>query len=555
MAVVPAQEPTGSGTHRSTEAENHVAPSTPDQAAGTGQTAGPALRSAVDAGNGVLALEAREITRRFPGVLANDRVSFELRHGEIHALLGENGSGKTTLCKILTGLYWADDGEVLLDGERVTFSSPAEACEVGIFMVQQHFSLVDRLTVAENVVLGWTRERSLRYKPKKIETEVAAVSEKYQLRVDPKAYVWQLSVGERQRVEILKALYRQARILIMDEPTTVLTPAECEGLFENLRGMARAGTSVIFISHKLREVAALCDRVTVLRRGRSVGSVDVKAGGVDHRELARLMVGHEIALNRKQPVEIAADAAVALSVENLSVVNDFGRVEVKDVSLQIRRGEVLGLAGVAGNGQRELAEGITGLRRRSGGSVSVDGRGLRPGRVDDAIAASMAYVPEDRLGTGLVPSLKVTDNVALKSSKSRRFCWGPFLRARRVLEYTNELLERFDVRGNATNTVRQLSGGNAQKVLLGREMSSSPNVLVVSALTRGLDVSAMESVRALLLEAAAGGVAVLLISEDLDEVLDLADRVAVIHRGQIMATVPPDTDRDTIGLMMAGVEA
>lgn len=501
------------------------------------------------------ALAARGITRRFPGVLANDRVNFELAHGEIHALLGENGSGKTTLCKIFTGLYQPDDGEIQMDGTAVKFGSPAMACEAGIFMVQQHFSLVERLTVAENIILGWSQGRSRRYQPKMIQAEVAAVSQKFHLEVDPSAYVWQLSVGERQRVEILKALYRDAKILIMDEPTTVLTPAECEALFDNLRDLADLGTSVVFISHKLREVAALCDRVTVLRRGQSVGTSNIKEDGVDHRQLAHLMVGRDIALKRKDSSSAAPDAAVVLSIDGLEVANDFGREEIRGLSLQIHRGEIVGLAGVAGNGQRELAEGITGLRRSSGGSVTVDGRRLRPGRVDDVIAAGVAYVPEDRLGTGLVPALKVIDNVALKSTRSRQFHRGPFLRLKRLLDYTNGLLEQFDVRGKASSTVRQLSGGNAQKVLLGREMSSNPKVLIVAALTRGLDVSAMESVRGLLLKAAADGVAVLLISEDLDEVLDLADRVAVIYRGEIIGTVPADSDRGTIGLMMAGVAA
>lgn len=497
-------------------------------------------------------LEARGITRRFPGVLANDHVDFELRRGEIHALLGENGSGKTTLCKILTGLYQPDEGQILVNGSPTEFASPVDACEAGIFMVQQHFSLVERLTVAENVVLGWTRERSLRLQPKKIAHDVAEVSSRYHLDVDPNAYVWQLSIGERQRVEILKALYRQAGILIMDEPTTVLTPAECDDLFDNLRELTQAGTSVIFISHKLREVAALCDRVTVLRRGKSVSSAQIKANTIDHRELARLMVGRDISLNRKSSSAVPETTDVALDVANLSVKNDFGHLEVDDVSLQIRRGEILGVAGVAGNGQVALAEAISGLRRCNG-SISVDGRRIRPGHVKDALAAGMAYVPEDRLGVGLVPSLRLTDNAMLKASASREFSYGPFLRPRNILAHTNDLLSSFDVRGTPSNTVRQLSGGNAQKLLLGREMSLAPKVLIIAALTRGLDVSAMESVRSLLLEAAEHGTAVLLLSEDLDEVLDLADRIAVIHRGRIMDTVQPDVDRESIGLLMAGV--
>jgi len=503
----------------------------------------------------VPAIAARGITRRFPGVVANDRVSFEVLPGEVHALLGENGSGKTTLCKILTGLYRPDEGEVHIDGRRVHFTSPRDAFDAGVFMVQQHFSLVDRLTVAENVVLGWSPHRTFRCRAREIEAEVAATSERFNMRVDPSARVWQLSVGERQRVEILKALYRGARILILDEPTTVLTPQECEHLFASLRDMTASGASVVFISHKLREVTAVCDRVTVLRRGRTVGAVDIAAAGADPRALARLMVGHEVSLATKDPLVVGADAPVALDVRSLGVSNDFGRLRIKDVSFSIRRGEVLGVAGVAGNGQRELAEAITGLRSHTAGQVLVGERVLRNGSPGDAIAAGVAYVPEDRMGTGLVPSLKVTDNVALKDFRSPELSRGPFVSPKKVLARTRDLLDRFDVSGRPDSTVRQLSGGNAQKVLLAREMSSNPRVLVVAALTRGLDVSAMESARALLLEAAGRGVAVLLISEDLDEVLDLSDRVAVVYDGRIMGIVGAHgADRDGIGLMMAGIE-
>jgi len=505
---------------------------------------------------GVAAIGARAITRRFPGVVANDKVTFDVMPGEVHALLGENGSGKTTLCKILTGLYRPDEGGVVIDGEPVHFSSPRDAYQAGVFMVQQHFSLVERLTVAENVVLGWSRQREFFCRRKEIEAEVAATSAEFHMAVDPTAYIWQLSVGERQRVEILKALYRGARILILDEPTTVLTPVECEHLFTSLRQMASAGASVIFISHKLREVLAVCDRVTVLRKGRTVGSVDVREDSAEPRMLARMMVGRDITLTKKPPSPISSKAEVALRVNNISVTNNFGHVSVRELSLEISQGEILGLAGVAGNGQRELAEAITGLRSRTGGTIVVGARTLRNGQPRSAIEAGVAYVPEDRMGTGLVPTLKVTDNVALKAFRSPDLSWGPIIRSKSVLNRTRELLDRFDVRGTPENFVRQLSGGNAQKVLLAREMSCGPKVLVVAALTRGLDVSAMESVRALLLKAASEGVGVLLISEDLDEVLDLADRVAVIYAGQIMGVVDPnDADREHIGLMMAGMGA
>ena len=501
------------------------------------------------------AIGTRGVSRRFPGVIANDCITFDVVPGEVHAVLGENGSGKTTLCKILAGLYRPDEGDVVIDDEVVRFNSPRDAYESGVFMVQQHFSLVERLTVADNVVLGWSKRRGFRHRRKEVEAEVAATAEQFHLEVDPSAYVWQLSVGERQRVEILKALYRGARILILDEPTTVLTPQECEHLFDSLREMTANGASVIFVSHKLREVMAVCDRVTVLRKGRVVGSVDIDEDGADPRMLARLMVGREISLMTKPPANVPDDAPVALDVAGLRVANDFGRLRLKDVSLQVRRGEIVGLAGVAGNGQRELAEAISGLRERQAGTVTVGDQPLRSSSPRHAIESRLAYVPEDRLGTGLVATLKVTDNVVLKDFRSPELSWGPVIRSDKVHARTRRLMEQFDVRGTPDNTVRQLSGGNAQKVLLAREMSSDPVVLVVAAPTQGLDISATESVRSLLLEAAASGVGVLLISEDLDEVLDLADRVAVIYDGRIMGVVDAEgADRDEIGLMMAGME-
>jgi simple sugar transport system ATP-binding protein len=501
------------------------------------------------------ALAAKGITRRFPGVIANDGVSFEVMPGEVHALLGENGSGKTTLCKILTGLCRPDEGEILLDGEPVRFGSPRDAYAAGVFMVHQHFSLVDRLTVAENVVLGWTRERHFRFDAKAVEAHVAEAAQEFHMEIDPAAFVWQLSLGERQRVEILKALYRGARTLILDEPTTVLTPQECETLFATLRRLVdNEQHAVVFISHKLHEVMALCDRVTVLRQGRMVGTVQVKQDELDPRKLAQMMVGREITLKRKTSFGAARGERVVLDIAGVSVANDFDRLRVKELSLSIHEGEILGLAGVAGNGQRELAEAVTGLRGRVAGSVRVAGRELRSGDPRDAIDSGVAYVPEDRMGTGLAPGLKLTDNIILKSYRTPAMSNGPLIRSQRALERTRELLERFNVKGRPDNAVRQLSGGNAQKVLLAREMSSDPQVLVVAAPTRGLDVSAMQSVRELLIAAAASGVGVLLISEDLDEIFDLADRVAVIHDGRVMGIVDHDKiDRDEVGMMMAGM--
>ncbi|MFN8205479.1 MAG: ABC transporter ATP-binding protein [Solirubrobacteraceae bacterium] len=504
-----------------------------------------------------LALAARGVTKHFPGVLANDRVDLEVLPGEVHALLGENGSGKTTLCKILTGLYRPDAGEVIVDGARVTFSSPADAYAAGVFMVHQHFSLVHRMTVAENVVLGWSRRRGLWFDRRAVEDEVAAAAEEFGIHVDPRAHVWQLSVGERQRVEILKALYRGARTLILDEPTTVLTPQEAEHLFQSLRRIVDNGGAVVFISHKLNEVLRVCDRVTVLQHGRNAGRISLREGGdaVDTRALARMMVGREIQLTRRTVGTPREDRGPVLRIRDLYVHNDFDRPVVKGVTLDVHAGEIVGIAGVAGNGQRELAEAICGLRPRASGEVSLDDRLLRSGDARETVRRGLAFVPEDRMGVGLAPGLKVSENLVLKAVDAKPFHAGPFVRMGRVRERTEELLKRFDVRGTADTLVRQLSGGNAQKVLLARELSSSPKALVIAAPTRGLDVAAMEAVRRLLGDAAQAGVAVMMVSEDLDEILDLADRVAVMCDGHITGVLDArEANLEEVGLLMMGQE-
>jgi general nucleoside transport system ATP-binding protein len=497
----------------------------------------------------------RGITKRFPGVVANDGVDFEARVGEVHSLLGENGAGKSTLSNILTGLYRADEGELELYGQPVSFSSPRDALEVGIGMVHQHFRLVEPFTVAENVVLGDHRDagRSFLINPRAIEQRVAELGERYGIAVDPRARIWQLSVGEQQRVEILKALYRDARVLILDEPTAVLTPQEATDLFETLRAMAADGRTVIFISHKLHEVKAVADRVTVLRGGRSVATVDTASA--TPRSLAALMVGREVEASRRPQGDVVI-GEVALELKGVTAAGDRGVAALKNVSLTVRCGEVLGIAGVAGNGQRELAEVATGMRPVTGGSVLVDGRTLRSGDPRQAIRAAVAHVPEDRLHTGVAPSLSIASNLVLKSyggSASR----GPFLQLKKIRERAVELIERYDVKAPGPGApARQLSGGNLQKVVLAREFSGAPKVLVVAAPTRGLDVGAIETVHAYLRQAAADGVAILLISEDLDEVLTLADRVAVMYEGEIVgeADVGAATVEE-IGLLMAGVRA
>jgi simple sugar transport system ATP-binding protein len=501
------------------------------------------------------AVTLRSVTKRFPGVVANDAVDFTALRGEVHALLGENGAGKSTLSNIITGLYRPDEGEIAIDGVPAVFRTPREALEAGIFMVHQHFRLVPVFTVAENVVLGdrhgvgstTVLDRDA------IIARVSELSERYGLGVDPRARVWQLSVGEQQRVEILKALYRDARILILDEPTAVLTPQEADALFVTLRTMASEGRTVIFISHKLHEVIAVSDRVTVLRGGRSVATVATE--GSTARSLAALMVGREVEMVRADRPPIADD--VVLRVEGVSALGDRGQQALRDVTFTIRAGEILAIAGVAGNGQRELAEAITGIRARTSGTVIAAGQTLASGDSRGAISAGVAHVPEDRLHTGVASSLPISANVVLKSYRTPGPSRGPFLQLGWIRRAATELIARFDVKapGHAT-PARLLSGGNLQKVVLGREFAGAPKVLVAASPTRGLDVGAIEAVHGHLREAAARGMAVLLISEDLEEIRALADRIAVLYEGRIVGIVDGATAQVTeLGLMMAGAAA
>jgi simple sugar transport system ATP-binding protein len=467
----------------------------------------------------------------------------------VHALLGENGAGKTTLSHVLTGLYHPDAGEIELYGEPVRFASPRDAIEAGICMVHQHFRLVEPFTVAENVILGDTKGEGRRFaiNPGSIERRVRELGDRYGLPVDPHAKVWQLSVGEQQRVEILKALYQDAKVLILDEPTAVLTPQEAETLFVTVRQMAAEGRTVIFISHKLHEVTEISDRVTVLRAGKAIATV--RTAESTRKSLASLMVGREVEAVRRNGHEPGTGPST-LVVEGLWADGDRGAPAVKDVALELLPGEIVAVAGVAGNGQRELAETLAGLRPPTQGVVSVGGRRLHGGDPREAIEAGIAYVPEDRLGTGVAPSMSITMNVALKSY--RRQSVGPLLRLRRMRDRAVELIRRYDVRATGPDEeTRKLSGGNLQKVVLAREFSSDPKVLIAASPTRGLDVAAIETVHRYLVDAAARGVSVLLISEDLDEILALNDRVVVMYEGRL-TQVPADAGVDEIGLLMAG---
>ena len=516
-----------------------------------GETPAPGRADTAPDGTGTIpALAARGITKRFPGVVANSRVEFEVLPGEIHALLGENGAGKTTLCNVLTGLYRPDEGYVELGGEPCRLRSPRDAHEAGIFMVHQRFRLVQPLSVAENVILGWSRERGIWFSPRRVEREVAKVAAQFQMPVDPGAKIWQLSVGEQQRVEILKALYRGARILILDEPTTVLTPQEVRQLFSTLRGLAAAGTSVVFISHKLPEVLAVAGRVTVLRAGQAVGTL--RTADTDARSLAHKMVGRDIVLARQQRAARNHVGEAVLGLEDVSAMGDLGTPALTGVSLRVRAGEIVGVAGVAGNGQRELAEVVAGERPSTSGTVTIAGM-PQHGTPWEAIDAGLGYVPEERFGVGIAPGMTIADNLILKSYREDGH--GPILHAKQALQNAAELIERFDIVARGPKTIaHELSGGNIQRLLLARELSGHPKILIAASPTRGLDVAATDSVRQLLAQSAERGVGVLLISEDLDEILDLSDRIAVMYRGRVVGVVDrDDADVDRIGLMMAGL--
>ncbi len=497
------------------------------------------------------AVKMTGIVKRFPGVVANDGVDFDVCRGEVHALLGENGAGKSTLSNILTGLYRPDDGSIEIAGQAVSLTSPRAALAAGIGMVHQHFRLVSTFTVAENIVLG-DQGSSLFMNRQDIAQRVTTLAEQYHLAVDPDARIWQLSVGEQQRVEILKVLYRGAQVLILDEPTAVLTPIEAEALFVTLRAMVAEGRSVIFISHKLDEVMAVADRVTVLRGGRTVGCV--RTADTTIRDLASLMVGRSIEFSRVERRQPAQPDKLVLSAHFVSALDDRGRRALHDVNLTVGHGEIVGVAGVAGNGQRELAEVIAGTRIATNGTVEVDGQIVRSGHARSAIASGIAHIPEDRLHTGLAAGHSVEDNLALKNYRSPLLSKFRILRRAAIRRQARELVDRYDVKTPTTATpVRLLSGGNVQKVLLAREFSGQPKVLIAASPTRGLDVGAIETVRDRLVEAADSGMGVLLISEDLDEIMSLADRILVIYEGRIVDDIAAGSaDRHHIGLLMGG---
>jgi simple sugar transport system ATP-binding protein len=492
----------------------------------------------------------RGIVKRFPGVLANDHVDFDIKAGEIHALLGENGAGKSTLMKILYGMYAPDEGEIYLDGEKISIHSPTDSISHGIGMIHQHFMLVDTLDVAQNVALGLKSSREPRLDLDIVSERITELSERYGLKVDPRANVGRLAVGERQRVEIIKALYRGAALLVLDEPTAVLTPQEVDDVFVIFRQMAKDGHALIFISHKLDEITALTDRVTVLRDGKAIGTRPTSE--VTKKDLANMMVGREVLLERYRPPAKAGE--VRLKLENVSALNDREQLVLKNVSLEVRSGEIVGVAGVSGNGQRPLAEVVAGLLPTSAGRIFLEARDVTGLTTAGMLQAGLSYIPEERMHDGVIKDFSVAWNFILQDHVREPYSRGIFLNFRYIDEHSKELIKSFNVKTPSRETpVKSLSGGNIQKLILARELDRHPRVLIAAQPTRGVDIGATEYIHNQLLLQRAEGLATLLISEDLDEVMALSDRIVVMFGGEIMGIVENEgISAEDLGLMMAG---
>ncbi|MEW5813962.1 MAG: ABC transporter ATP-binding protein [Spirochaetota bacterium] len=496
----------------------------------------------------------RDITKTFPGVLANDRVDLTVKLGEIHALVGENGAGKTTLMNILYGLHRPDSGTIAINGKQVEIDSPDTAIRLGMGMVHQHFKMVPSFTVTENITLGSepTRWKGIFIDEKRARARVAALSERYGLKIEPHLRVRDLPVGIQQRVEILKTLYREAEVLILDEPTAVLTPQETRELFSVIRGLVRHGKTVIFITHKLREVMEISNRVTVMRRGRVVNTR--RTAETTPQQLANMMVGREVLLRiNKTP---ANPGEVIFQVQDLVVLDNRGLPAVRGVTFEVRQGEILGIAGVEGNGQTELVEAITGLRTAEAGRINLNGRDISRSSPRRRRELGLSHIPEDRYTTGLNMQADLKDNAIVGSYYHPPFSNWNILSFSRIRQFTSQLFREFDVRTPGWNvTASTLSGGNLQKMVLARELSVRPRILVASQPTRGLDIGSIEFVHQRILKVRDCGTAVLLVSAELDEILSLSDRVAVMYEGRIMGIVEAQTaNEEALGLMMAGIK-
>ena len=495
-------------------------------------------------------IEMRNITKRFGDVIANENVNLSLYPGEIHALLGENGAGKSTLMNVLTGIYKPNSGDIFFHGKKVSIKSPKQAVDMGIGMVHQHFRLIPPLSVAENVFLYMPDCKKV-LRQKEMEDAINACSREFHLEVDASTKVWQLSVGEQQRVEIIKLLYRGADILILDEPSAVLTAQEAAEMFRVLRSMADSGKSIIIISHKMNEVMQNADRITVLKGGKVEDTMEAADATIER--LTRAVVGErEFVPQVRQNHDLSED--VVLQAENLSVKNDKGLEAVKNVSFTIRAGEIFGIAGVAGNGQKELTEAIAGLRKAEKGTVTVRGEDLTSLSIRKHIDKGVSFIPEDRLSMGLVPSLDMSDNIILKHFGWEKFSRRGILKKKMMDQTAEEYIEKYDIKTAGIHSpVGLMSGGNQQKLLIAREINGNPSLLVASYPVRGLDIGATEAIHRILLEESAKGTAILLVSEELDEIFQMADRIGVMCDGNMMAILDRrDADYDTIGRLMSG---
>ena len=497
-------------------------------------------------------VKLKQITKRFPGVIALDDVDFDVLPGEIHALLGENGAGKTVLTNILSGRYQLDKGEIIIQGEKIDAVkwSARDALEQGIGMVYQDFMLVEEFTVLENIALT---DLSIPFFPDfdKIQKNIEELGKKYQLEVDTSAKIWQLSVGEKQRVEIIKALMHGSKILIMDEPTAVLTPQEANDLFKILKKLAREGTSIIFISHKLPEVFAICDRITVLRKGKQIGTVNIS--DTNEKDLAKMMVGREVFLQTEKTAY--KPGPPVLELKDISAQSDRKTQALRSLSLTVHQGEIFGLAGVSGNGQKELAEVITGLRNSTQGTLHINGKDITNSAPRKAINEGIGHIPDDRIGMGVVPDLGMPKSMVLKNYRDPKFSFQHiFLKKAAIVKYTKKLIDKFNIKTSGIDSpVKLLSGGNLQKVILAREISEKPCMLVAVHPTQGLDIGATEFVRNSLEKQRINGAAILLISEDLEELLAISDRIGVIYEGKIIEVMfTKDASIEALGLLMTG---
>lgn len=501
----------------------------------------------------MLAVEMKNISKRFSTVMANNQIDFAVRQGEIHCILGENGAGKTTLMKVLFGLYSKDSGSIFVNNEKAEIQQPRQAIDLGLGMIHQHFMLVDRLTVTENIIAGDEPVKGLFIDKKKARERVQDLSRKYGLEVDPEARIEDISVGEQQRVEILKALYRQAEILILDEPTAVLTPQETEELFNIMGELKRNGKTIIFITHKLKETMAISDRVTILRNGEKVDTVNTSE--TSPAQLARMMVGREVVLRVDRKEKEIGDTI--LEVENLSLYSQQNNLQLKHINFSIARGEILGVAGVEGNGQLELEEGLMGLRSINSGNIVLDSVDITYLNTREKREAGMAYIPSDRLKRGLISNFTIERNIILGSEWNQPFARNGILNKGQIKEYSQKVIEQFDIRCSGSKAlVKDLSGGNQQKLIIGRELLQNPDFILASQPTRGVDVGAIEYIHNLLLELRDQGKGVLLISAELDELRSLSDRIMVIYEGEIVASGKTEEfTEEELGLLMAGHKA